>query len=203
MTAAELLILVEDTGGELTAHPDGQLTGKGIPCELHDALRALETEIIALLQAREPKAAPPAAKPAFLYKPRSVAAWAARAATKWNGEVSPTVARKFSRGLVVEPTTETTTTVTPAVAVAVGPKTLIPREALQRAHERYLQEQAAQAMRKEKTKKAKLLEAAAEADLTALTAKQISEFTGLTQSQVRRILRAVGITLAKVGRGGR
>jgi hypothetical protein len=69
MNAAELLTLIETAGGELIAHPDGQLTGKRIPVELHEALRALKPEVLILLRERQEQAV--TAKPAFIYKPRT------------------------------------------------------------------------------------------------------------------------------------
>lgn len=73
-------------------------------------------------------------------------------------------------------------------------KSLIPIADLERAHQNYLAEHSPQP----KTKEALLLEVAAECpDLTALTAKEIGEITGMSPAWVRKHLKAIGITLAK------
>jgi hypothetical protein len=69
---------------------------------------------------------------------------------------------------------------------------LFSRAALQAAHERYLTEQRA-AEAGLKTKQTLLLEAAAEADLTALSVEQIAEFTDMSAAWVRKTLRAAGL----------
>lgn len=66
---------------------------------------------------------------------------------------------------------------------------LIPRAALQAAHENYRREQTKQ-QPAPKTKEALLLEAAAEADLTALPVKDIAALTSMSAAWVRKILRA-------------
>jgi hypothetical protein len=75
-------------------------------------------------------------------------------------------------------------------------KSLIPVVDLERAHQNFLAEQ----QPKPKTKEVLLLEVAAECDLSALTAKEVSEITGMSPAWVRKHLKAVGITLAKPSR---
>ena len=75
-------------------------------------------------------------------------------------------------------------------------KSLIPVADLERAHQNFLAEQKP----KPKTKEALLLEVAAECDLSTLTAKEISELTGMSAGWARKHLKAIGITPAKSSR---
>lgn len=81
---------------------------------------------------------------------------------------------------------------TPALPSGIKRGGLIPREDLIAANQRYLAEQAAQATPHE-DKAAVLLEVAAEVDLKALSTKRIAEFTGMSLSWVRKVLRRAGI----------
>jgi hypothetical protein len=101
MTASELLLLIEKSGGRLNAHPDGQLTGKGVPRELHDALRALKSEVLALLQVREK----PASAPVFQYVARPLESWQRRMKLRADGNLTRRSA-KAMRGARTAPTVE-------------------------------------------------------------------------------------------------
>jgi hypothetical protein len=71
MTPAQLLHMIESSGGVLEVLADGRLYGQRVPLELHDSVKANKPALIALLQERER---------AFQYQPRTAAQWTARMA---------------------------------------------------------------------------------------------------------------------------
>jgi hypothetical protein len=78
-----------------------------------------------------------------------------------------------------------------ALPSSAGFGTLIPKADLLAANRLYVKEEAL------KAKESQLLAAATETDLTALSAKEIAKITGMTQTQVRQVLKKVGITLPR------
>jgi hypothetical protein len=81
-----------------------------------------------------------------------------------------------------------------ALPSSAGFGTLIPKADLLAANRRFVREEAL------KLKESQLLAAATEPDLRLLTAAQIAKITGMTQTQVRQVLKKVGITLPRAVR---